>query len=135
MDIELEQLKRDIENKEAAQADTELEQTNHSFSDTIESRFIKNNLEQMYLRSINGKADKSHSFILWEIYIERTLKGFIRHGDLEKAICTLPKQREQMIDLESNDWSRNQMIDLEIPKIYACNCSRWISVNYYNRIY
>ena len=63
MDIELEQLKRDIENKEAAQADTELEQTNHSFSDTIESRFIKNNLEQMYLRSINGKAiNPIHSY-------------------------------------------------------------------------
>ena len=64
IDTELEQLKQDIENNEAAQTDIELEQTNHSFSDTIESRFIKNNLEQMYLRSINGKADKSHSFIL-----------------------------------------------------------------------
>ena len=37
----------DIE--EAAQAYTELEQTNHKFSDTVENWFNKNKHKQMYL--------------------------------------------------------------------------------------
>ena len=72
IDGDPEQLNEIFEVEEAAQTDPESDQLNYNSLDTIERDCLDRCIEQ-----INCEADKSHSFILREISIERTLKRLI----------------------------------------------------------